>query len=293
MLCLPSQVFYNFSFWLMFRQQLKEKQEEHSLKEESLDEVKVMQRNLFLDCFNKYYGYCVIEYIKIILTCTEAIWLIYYVWCSSLQNMLNKNVSLLSLPIPLSVSRLFRGLFLPFLILSLLCFLYLSGRKSAITSGSDADLRSERDAGEILDPLLLLHVLCHQLLWKGIDRQQHTFKMSSHSFCIFLSNLFNTAALCLGSILEYWGFMQIQQTTKTTCLNYSAEGFMWHMCSFFFFFLTTCHLILTLLSAAVVTKCSYSDKLNFLWCHQSLFLFIHKWNDEESNASLKIYNLMY
>lgn len=35
------QVFYSFSFWLMFRQQLKERQEEQSMKEESLDEVKV------------------------------------------------------------------------------------------------------------------------------------------------------------------------------------------------------------------------------------------------------------
>ncbi|KAI3357269.1 hypothetical protein L3Q82_015721 [Scortum barcoo] len=35
------EVFYCFSFWLMFRQQLKERKEEQSLKEESLDEVKV------------------------------------------------------------------------------------------------------------------------------------------------------------------------------------------------------------------------------------------------------------
>lgn len=41
------QVFYSFSFWLMFRQQLKERQEEQSLNEESLDEVKVLPRNLF------------------------------------------------------------------------------------------------------------------------------------------------------------------------------------------------------------------------------------------------------
>ncbi|KAL6119927.1 uncharacterized protein ACO6RY_04388 [Pungitius sinensis] len=40
---LGAKVFYSFSFWLMFRQQLKEKQEEQSLKEESLDEVKVQQ----------------------------------------------------------------------------------------------------------------------------------------------------------------------------------------------------------------------------------------------------------
>ncbi|XP_029912219.1 piezo-type mechanosensitive ion channel component 2 [Myripristis murdjan] len=38
---LGAKVFYSFSFWLMFRQQLKERQEEQSLKEESLDEVKV------------------------------------------------------------------------------------------------------------------------------------------------------------------------------------------------------------------------------------------------------------
>lgn len=48
------QVFYTFSFWLMFRQQLKERQEEQSLKAESLDEVKVEPRNLFLDCFLKF-----------------------------------------------------------------------------------------------------------------------------------------------------------------------------------------------------------------------------------------------
>ncbi|XP_067447829.1 piezo-type mechanosensitive ion channel component 2 [Thunnus thynnus] len=40
---LGAKVFYSFSFWLVFRQQLKERQEEQSLKEESLDEVKVMQ----------------------------------------------------------------------------------------------------------------------------------------------------------------------------------------------------------------------------------------------------------
>ncbi|XP_037629066.1 piezo-type mechanosensitive ion channel component 2 isoform X2 [Sebastes umbrosus] len=39
---LGAKVFYCFSFWLMFRQQLKERQEEQSLKEESLDEVKVV-----------------------------------------------------------------------------------------------------------------------------------------------------------------------------------------------------------------------------------------------------------
>ncbi|KAK1898996.1 Piezo-type mechanosensitive ion channel component 2, partial [Dissostichus eleginoides] len=36
---LGAKVFYSFSFWLMFRQQLKERQEEQSLKAESLDEV--------------------------------------------------------------------------------------------------------------------------------------------------------------------------------------------------------------------------------------------------------------
>ncbi|XP_023283479.1 piezo-type mechanosensitive ion channel component 2-like [Seriola lalandi dorsalis] len=39
---LGAKVFYSFSFWLMFRQQLKERQEEQSLKEESLYEVKVV-----------------------------------------------------------------------------------------------------------------------------------------------------------------------------------------------------------------------------------------------------------
>ncbi|TKS77326.1 Piezo-type mechanosensitive ion channel component 2 [Collichthys lucidus] len=39
---LGAKVFYSFSFWLMFRQQLKERQEEQSIKEESLDEVKVV-----------------------------------------------------------------------------------------------------------------------------------------------------------------------------------------------------------------------------------------------------------
>ncbi|XP_034065209.1 piezo-type mechanosensitive ion channel component 2 [Gymnodraco acuticeps] len=36
---LGAKVFYSFSFWLMFRQQLKERQEEQSLKAESLDQV--------------------------------------------------------------------------------------------------------------------------------------------------------------------------------------------------------------------------------------------------------------
>ncbi|XP_029974309.1 piezo-type mechanosensitive ion channel component 2 [Salarias fasciatus] len=40
---LGAKVFYNFSFWLMFRQQLTERREEQSLKAESLDEVKVVQ----------------------------------------------------------------------------------------------------------------------------------------------------------------------------------------------------------------------------------------------------------
>ncbi|XP_024915441.1 piezo-type mechanosensitive ion channel component 2 [Cynoglossus semilaevis] len=39
---LGAKVFYSFSFWLMFRQQLVERKEEQSLKDESLDEVKVM-----------------------------------------------------------------------------------------------------------------------------------------------------------------------------------------------------------------------------------------------------------
>ncbi|XP_072222975.1 piezo-type mechanosensitive ion channel component 2 [Leuresthes tenuis] len=39
---LGAKVFYSFNFWMMFRQQLKERQEEQSAKEESLDEVKVM-----------------------------------------------------------------------------------------------------------------------------------------------------------------------------------------------------------------------------------------------------------
>ncbi|XP_078110731.1 piezo-type mechanosensitive ion channel component 2 [Sander vitreus] len=39
---LGAKVFYSFSFWLMFRQQLKEREEEQSLKEESIDEVKVV-----------------------------------------------------------------------------------------------------------------------------------------------------------------------------------------------------------------------------------------------------------
>lgn len=36
------QVFYTFSFWLMFRQQMVERKEELLMKEESLDEVKVI-----------------------------------------------------------------------------------------------------------------------------------------------------------------------------------------------------------------------------------------------------------
>lgn len=43
------QIFYSFSFWLMFRQQLQERQEEQMAKEESLDEVKVVPRNWFCD----------------------------------------------------------------------------------------------------------------------------------------------------------------------------------------------------------------------------------------------------
>ncbi|XP_070695122.1 piezo-type mechanosensitive ion channel component 2 [Pempheris klunzingeri] len=39
---LGAKAFYTFSFWLMFRQQLKERQEEQRLKEELLDEVKVV-----------------------------------------------------------------------------------------------------------------------------------------------------------------------------------------------------------------------------------------------------------
>ncbi|XP_070824614.1 piezo-type mechanosensitive ion channel component 2 [Chaetodon trifascialis] len=39
---LGAKVVYSFSFWLMFRQQLTERQEEQSLKEGSLDEVKVV-----------------------------------------------------------------------------------------------------------------------------------------------------------------------------------------------------------------------------------------------------------
>lgn len=55
------QVLYSFSFWLMFRQQLKERQEEQSLKEESLDEVKVVPRNIFLGFCFKDDGFCVRE----------------------------------------------------------------------------------------------------------------------------------------------------------------------------------------------------------------------------------------
>ncbi|XP_049437555.1 piezo-type mechanosensitive ion channel component 2 [Epinephelus fuscoguttatus] len=39
---LGAKVFYSFSFWLMFRQQLKERQQEQMLKGESLDDVKVV-----------------------------------------------------------------------------------------------------------------------------------------------------------------------------------------------------------------------------------------------------------
>lgn len=56
-----------------------------------------------------------------------------------------------------------------FLVFFSLGFLHISGGESAITSGSDADFRSERDTGEILDTVLLLHVLCGQLLWQGIS----------------------------------------------------------------------------------------------------------------------------
>lgn len=54
-----------------------------------------------------------------------------------------------------------------------LCFCLLvlhlaSGGKSAISSGSETDLGCKGVSGEVLDPLLLLYVLCGQLLWKGI-----------------------------------------------------------------------------------------------------------------------------
>ncbi len=127
------QVCYSFSFWLMFRQQLKERQEEQSLKEKSLDEVKVMPRNSLSNCFYEDYSSCVCVNNILILFCP-----VFQIFPS---------------PRP-----------------SFLGFLHISGGKSAIASGSDADLRSERVAGEILDPLLLFHVLCYQLLWKGIDR---------------------------------------------------------------------------------------------------------------------------
>ncbi|KAM4570603.1 piezo-type mechanosensitive ion channel component 2 [Fundulus diaphanus] len=39
---LGAKVFYTFSFWVMFRQQLKEREEERSMKKESLEEIKVM-----------------------------------------------------------------------------------------------------------------------------------------------------------------------------------------------------------------------------------------------------------
>lgn len=48
--CAP-QVFYSFNFWLMFRQQLKERKEAQSLKAESLDEVRVVPRNILLRYF--------------------------------------------------------------------------------------------------------------------------------------------------------------------------------------------------------------------------------------------------
>lgn len=44
--CVFPQVFYSFNFWLMFRQQLIERKEAQSLKAESLDEVKVVPRNI-------------------------------------------------------------------------------------------------------------------------------------------------------------------------------------------------------------------------------------------------------
>lgn len=53
------QVFYSFNFWLMFRQQLKERKEAQSLKAESLDEVKVVPRNILLIYFNNC---CVTRY---------------------------------------------------------------------------------------------------------------------------------------------------------------------------------------------------------------------------------------
>ncbi|XP_068607432.1 piezo-type mechanosensitive ion channel component 2 [Brachionichthys hirsutus] len=41
---LGAKVFYSFSFWLMFRQQIKERKEEQALRTESLDDVKVVQQ---------------------------------------------------------------------------------------------------------------------------------------------------------------------------------------------------------------------------------------------------------
>lgn len=71
-------------------------------------------------------------------------------------------MNIFSSPHPLSI------LALRLLILLFFCFLHLSGGKSTITPGSDGDFGCERDTGEILDPLLLLYVLCGQLFWKGI-----------------------------------------------------------------------------------------------------------------------------
>lgn len=74
-------------------------------------------------------------------------------------------------------------------------FLRASGGKSAITYHSDADLRSERDAGEILDTLLLLHVLCYQLLWKGSYwhwRDPCSWHGSNRTFSTLWINLWNT-----------------------------------------------------------------------------------------------------
>lgn len=103
----------------MFRQQLKERKEAQSLKVESLDEVRVVPRNILLRYFYNCFG------------------------------------------------TRYRDMFLQHSFL-LLIFLYSSRRKSTVTSGSDANFRSEGLAGEILDPLLLLYVLCHQFLWKGV-----------------------------------------------------------------------------------------------------------------------------
>lgn len=48
----PLQVFYSFNFWLMFRQQLKERQERQSMKKKSLEEIQNMPGNLCLDFFS-------------------------------------------------------------------------------------------------------------------------------------------------------------------------------------------------------------------------------------------------